>query len=95
MNNYKNLLSPITIKHMTVRNRVAMPPMGTNYGGAMGDFTDEHITYYEKRAEYYLLHEDTRKQLEFLLNKLAKDGEKETLKFIKKEVLKENFFEKF
>ena len=51
MNNYKNLLSPITIKHMTVRNRVAMPPMGTNYGGAMGDFTDEHITYYEKRAE--------------------------------------------
>ena len=44
MNNYKNLLSPITIKHMTVRNRVAMPPMGTNYGGAMGDFTDEHIT---------------------------------------------------
>ena len=36
---------------MTVRNRVAMPPMGTNYGGAMGDFTDEHITYYEKRAE--------------------------------------------
>ena len=51
MNNYKNLFSPITIKHMTVRNRVAMPPMGTNYGGAMGDFTDEHITYYEKRAE--------------------------------------------
>ena len=51
MNNYKNLFSPLTIKHMTVRNRVAMPPMGTNYGGAMGDFTDEHIRYYEKRAE--------------------------------------------
>ena len=54
MNNYKNLLSPITIKHMTVRNRVAMPPMGTNYGGAMGDFTDEHITYYEKT--FYITH---------------------------------------
>ena len=51
MNNYKNLFSPLTIKHMTIRNRVAMPPMGTNYGGAMGDFTDEHIRYYEKRAE--------------------------------------------
>ena len=51
MNNYKNLLSPITIKHMTVRNRVAMPPMGTNYGGAMGDFTEEHVQYYEKRAK--------------------------------------------
>ena len=59
-------------------------------------YTDKSpLEYYEKRAEYYLLHEDTRKQLEFLLNKLAKDGEKETLKFIKKEVLKENFFEKF
>ena len=59
-------------------------------------YTDKSpLEYYEKRAEYYLLHEDTRKQLEFLLNKLAKDGEKETLKFIKKDVLKENFFEKF
>lgn len=59
-------------------------------------YTDKSpLEYYEKRAEYYLLHEDTRKQLEFLLNKLAKDGEKETLKFIKKEVLKENFFERF
>lgn len=58
-------------------------------------YTDKSpLEYYEKRAEYYLLHEDTRKQLEFLLNKLAKDGEKETLKFIKKEVLKENFFDK-
>ena len=51
MNKYQNIFKPLTIKHMTVRNRVAMPPMGTNYGGAMGDFTDEHIRYYEKRAE--------------------------------------------
>lgn len=28
-----------------------MPPMGTNYGGAMGDFTEEHVQYYEKRAK--------------------------------------------
>lgn len=51
MNKYQNIFKPLTIKHMTIRNRVAMPPMGTNYGGAMGDFTDEHIRYYEKRAE--------------------------------------------
>ena len=58
-------------------------------------YTDKSpLEYYEKRKEYYLLHETTRKQLEFLLNKLAKDGEKETLRFIKKEVLKEGFLDK-
>ena len=58
-------------------------------------YTDKSpLEYYEKRKEYYLLHETTRKQLEFLLNKLAKDGEKETLKFIKREVLKEGFLDK-
>lgn len=51
------------------------------------------LEYYDKRKEYYLLHETTRKQLEFLLNKLAKDGEKETLRFIKREVLKEGFLD--
>ena len=57
-------------------------------------YTDKSpLEYYEKRKEYYLLHETTRKQLEFLLNKLAKDGEKETLKFIKREVLKEGFLD--
>ena len=58
-------------------------------------YTDKSpLEYYEKRKEYYLLHETTRKQLEFLLNKLAKDGEKETLRFIKREVLKEGFLDK-
>ena len=28
-----------------------MSPMGTNYGGAMGDFTEGHVQYYEKRAK--------------------------------------------
>ena len=57
-------------------------------------YTDKSpLEYYKKRKEYYLLHETTRKQLEFLLNKLAKDGEKETLRFIKKEVLKEGFLD--
>ena len=57
-------------------------------------YTDKSpLEYYDKRKEYYLLHETTRKQLEFLLNKLAKDGEKETLRFIKKEVLKGGFLD--
>lgn len=57
-------------------------------------YTDKSpLEYYDKRKEYYLLHETTRKQLEFLLNKLAKDGEKETLRFIKREVLKEGFLD--
>ena len=51
MNKYQNIFTPLTIKNMTIRNRVAMPPMGTNYGGAMGDFTEEHVQYYEKRAK--------------------------------------------
>lgn len=57
-------------------------------------YTDKSpLEYYEKRKEYYLLHQTTRRQLEFLLNKLAKDGEKETLRFIKREVLKEGFLD--
>ena len=55
MNKYKNIFTPLTIKNMTIRNRVAMPPMGTNYGGAMGDFTEEHVQYYEKRAKVALV----------------------------------------
>lgn len=51
MNKYQNIFTPLTIKNMTIRNRIAMPPMGTNYGGAMGDFTEEHVQYYEKRAK--------------------------------------------
>lgn len=45
------------------------------------------LEYYEERNEYYVLHKDTRNTLELLLNKLSKDGEKETLRFIRKEVL--------
>ena len=51
MNKYQNIFTPLTIKNMNIRNRIAMPPMGTNYGGAMGDFTEEHVQYYEKRAK--------------------------------------------
>lgn len=46
------------------------------------------IEYYEARKNYYVLHEETRATLEILLNKLADEGEEETLKFIKNEILK-------
>ena len=48
---YQQLFKPLTVKGMTLKNRIVMPPMGTNYGGEFGDFTDEHIKYYEQRAK--------------------------------------------
>ena len=48
---YNHLLSPITIKNLTIENRVVMTPMGTNFAAATGEFTDEHIKYYEQRAK--------------------------------------------
>lgn len=48
---YQHLFKPLTIKGMTLKNRIVMPPMGTNYGGEFGDFTEEHIKYYEQRAK--------------------------------------------
>ena len=51
MKKYKNLFSPVTVKSMTVKNRIAMLPMGTNFGGQNGEFLEDHIKYYEQRAK--------------------------------------------
>jgi 2,4-dienoyl-CoA reductase-like NADH-dependent reductase (Old Yellow Enzyme family) len=51
MTEYKNIFSPLTINRMTIKNRIVMPPMGTNFAGPNGEFTDEHIKYYEQRAK--------------------------------------------
>lgn len=48
---YKNLLSPLTIKHMKLRNRVMMCPMGTNFGEQNGEMSFLHIDYYTQRAK--------------------------------------------
>lgn len=45
--------------------------------------------YYCKGRDHYMMHEDTRSLLEFLLIHLLVKGEKETYSLIKKEVLKE------
>lgn len=35
MNQYKKLFEPITIRNMTLDNRLVMAPMGTNFGEQM------------------------------------------------------------
>ena len=44
--------------------------------------------YYEARKDYYILHPESRELLEFLLNKLCDEGEENTLKYIKNNILK-------
>lgn len=31
-NKYPHIFEPITVRRMTVKNRIVMTPMGTNYG---------------------------------------------------------------
>lgn len=49
-NNYKKIFEPLTIRRMTMKNRVMMTPMGTNYGEESGEMSFLHINYYEQRA---------------------------------------------
>jgi 2,4-dienoyl-CoA reductase-like NADH-dependent reductase (Old Yellow Enzyme family)/thioredoxin reductase len=51
MNAFRHLLSPLTIKSMTLANRVVMPPMGTNLGNADGTVSDENLAYLKRRAQ--------------------------------------------
>ena len=50
-NNYPHIFEPLTIRRMTMKNRVMMTPMGTNYGDQNGEMTFVHIDYYEQRAK--------------------------------------------
>lgn len=49
-NNFKHIFSPLTLRGMTMANRVAMMPMGSDFAGSNGEISDEHIKYYELRA---------------------------------------------
>ncbi|MCM8711591.1 NAD(P)/FAD-dependent oxidoreductase [Clostridium sp. SYSU_GA19001] len=51
MTKYPNIFSPFKVKNMTIKNRIIMPPMGTNYAGQNGEINAEHIKYYEQRAK--------------------------------------------
>ena len=50
MSHYPHLFSPLTINGMTIKNRIIMPPMGTNLASLNGEVTQEQIDYYELRA---------------------------------------------
>lgn len=50
-NEYKHIFEPFTVKHMTMKNRIVMTPMGTNYGEQNGEMSFLHINYYEQRAK--------------------------------------------
>ena len=49
--NYQHIFTPLTVKNMTIKNRVVMMPMGTNYGEQNGEMSFLHINYYKERAK--------------------------------------------
>ncbi len=51
MNSLSHILSPITIKSLTLTNRVVMPPMGTNLGHDDGTVSAENLAYLKRRAK--------------------------------------------
>ncbi len=51
MEKYQALFEPLTIKRLTLKNRVIMPPMGTNFANQDGTFNEQHYSYYEQRAK--------------------------------------------
>ncbi|MFT8821055.1 MAG: FAD-dependent oxidoreductase [Liquorilactobacillus nagelii] len=48
---YKHIFEPITINGMKLKNRIIMPPMGSNFANIDGTISDDHIKYYEQRAK--------------------------------------------
>lgn len=51
MTKYNNIFSPLKVKNMIIKNRIVMPPMGTNYAEQNGGINEDHIKYYEQRAK--------------------------------------------
>ncbi|MEH7110543.1 FAD-dependent oxidoreductase [Bacillus sp. JJ1764] len=47
---YPHLFEKGKIGSLVLKNRVVMPPMGTNLAGPYGEVTDRQIRYYEERA---------------------------------------------
>ncbi|WP_071393379.1 oxidoreductase [Bacillus tuaregi] len=48
---YQHLFAKGKIGSLTLKNRIVMPPMGTNLSGPDGEITDHMIAYYEERAK--------------------------------------------
>lgn len=47
---YPHVFAPFTIKRTTFRNRVIMPPMGSNLATFTGEVSEEMKNYYGLRA---------------------------------------------
>jgi 2,4-dienoyl-CoA reductase-like NADH-dependent reductase (Old Yellow Enzyme family)/thioredoxin reductase len=48
---YQNIFKEGKLGNLTLKNRIVMPPMGTNLAGPDGEVTDQLIAYYEERAK--------------------------------------------
>lgn len=51
MSEFEKLLEPTKIGVMELRNKIVMPPMGTNLGAVDGSVTDYYINYNAERAK--------------------------------------------
>ncbi len=47
---YPKIFEPFTVKRMTLKNRIVMTPMGTNYAEPDGELSMLHLNYYDLRA---------------------------------------------
>ncbi|MCP1100840.1 2,4-dienoyl-CoA reductase-like NADH-dependent reductase (Old Yellow Enzyme family)/thioredoxin reductase [Aequitasia blattaphilus] len=47
---FGHIFEPLQVRNMTLKNRIVMTPMGTNYGSQSGEISNDHIHYYELRA---------------------------------------------
>ena len=47
-----HVFDPITIKHLSLDNRLVMPPMATAKADENGRVTDAVCDYYRERAKY-------------------------------------------
>ena len=48
---YPKIFLFFSIKRTTIKNRIAMTPMGTNYGETSGEMSNRHMNYYSLRAK--------------------------------------------
>ena len=49
--NFRKLFEPYTVKSMTLRNRIVMTPIGTNFAEHTGEVNETIIDYYKQRAK--------------------------------------------
>lgn len=49
--NFRRLFEPYTVKSMTLKNRIVMTPIGTNFAEHTGEVNERIIEYYKQRAK--------------------------------------------